>query len=463
MFKKSVFSLFITIMLMVSLFTACAPQVVTEVVEVEKEVEVVVTQVVMETVEVEGETVVEVVPAEMKAPVTLMVQAGPFEKAIVGGVDICSKETGIPFVVIPLAYGNMREKILVEGMAGSGEIDIFSVDNAWLAELVDYLVPMSDLVAEANIDLSQYVPPMIESSRLPSLYSEHPADYKMGDGELYGIPIRSGTQVLAYRKDLMDAPQTMDEYLAVALEQTTNERAGTAISGSSGIWIVNNFLPILWSHGGGVLASDWTESALDSPEAIRAAEFYLELSKASPDGFLAMGQNEVHTMLQQDKAASWIIYTGNIGQLENKENSLTVGKWDVVPVPSDPESGLEVGLGGLGQWIQSINKYSDNQESALEVIKCLTRPDVQLMMAVDYGNGPTVSSVFSDPSYLEIFPYGEEVHAALNASSRKPASEHWTKMEDIMSTELGLMFLGEKSPEEAMLSAKEQIDKILAE
>lgn len=458
---KKIFTL---LLLVTFLLSGCGqqPSELPEVVEPTKAVDQPTKEVVSPT-EKPAEVVEEPTEAP-KLPVSLIVQSGPFERAVVGGVEICSAETGIPIEVIPLAYGNLREKILVEGMAGSGEIDIFSVDNAWLAELVDYLVPISDKVVDSDIDLSVYVPPMIESSRLPSMYSEKPAGYKLGDGELYGIPVRSGTQVLAYRTDLIsEPPRTMDEYMAMAVEQTTGGRYGTIISGTSGVWIVNNFLPFLWSFGGDVLSPTWDKSVLDSPEAIRAAEFYVELSKAVPEGFLAMGQDEAHTMLQQDLAASWIIYSGNIGRLEDPEQSLTKGKWNVVPVPADSNSGLKVGLGGLGQWLLSINKFGGNQESAFEVIQCLTRPDIQLMMAVDFGNGPTVSSVYTDPSYLAKYPYGEEVLLALNASSRKPVSQYWTKIEDILSTELGLAFLGEKTPEEAMLEAKLQIDKFLAD
>ena len=102
-------------------------------------------------------------------------------------------ETGIKVNIEQHAYDALRDKMMLEFVAGSGYFDIIYLSPGYLGELVenDYIMDVSGYMETLDFQREDFLPAAIEISR-----------YGVGE-EIWGFPYLSDTTILLYRKDLM--------------------------------------------------------------------------------------------------------------------------------------------------------------------------------------------------------------------------------------------------------------------
>jgi multiple sugar transport system substrate-binding protein len=227
-------------------------------------------------------------------------------------------ETGID-AEVDEAYGDATP--YTERVVLGYPYDVFSVNGEWLDEWVDagYFRPLTGLIDD-------------EADFYPSLM-----DMGTVDGVPYCIPKIALTVVLMYNRDVFDEAElayptndwTWTEWLdaSKALSDFRGEPAGMGFD-----HLLITFLSLLFQAGGTVFDADTGEFVMNSPEALDALTFYMELEKlgilgyqsdtepSSPTDLLGTGQ--VGMILQH----TWMLSY----QVENYPDM----NWGAVQIPS---------------------------------------------------------------------------------------------------------------------------------
>src|SRR5260370_6783086 len=98
--------------------------------------------------------------------------------------------------------------------------------------------------------------------------------------------------------------------------------------------VVADFMPLLWAFGGDVLDLSG-KPVTDSPAAIDALKFMLELGKYSPPGYAGFNADEVSAHLLQSTAAMSINWPAWIAAMDDAAKSKVVDKIEFSPMPGE--------------------------------------------------------------------------------------------------------------------------------
>lgn len=229
----------------------------------------------------------------------------------------------------------------------------------------DVLVPLDDYMSASGVSKDEFIPALIDAFTT--------------DGVTYGIPKDFNSLGLFYNKDLFDTAGldyptddwTWDDLRAAAeaLSDPDNNVYGFGVPADPG-----RFPVFVFQNGGSVMSDDFSDTLLDSPEAVGAAEFYtgfrLDNVGAAPD---QVGEGWQGTAF--GKANFAMVYEGGwlIPYLNDQFPEINYG---VVTPPAGP--------GGEGNLIFTVayvvSKNSDNPEAAWTLIEYLTNEDSQTIV-----------------------------------------------------------------------------------
>jgi multiple sugar transport system substrate-binding protein len=406
--------------------------------------------------------------------ITMSVLSGGYMPAIKPSVDKFIQESGINVELVGLEEAALREKTLIEVNSGADTFDIYSIDGPpYVYEVQGALERLQPYVDRDNIDLSKFLDVYLEMSRYPSEFTPHDANYKRGDGELVSLPVRIGVHILHYRKDLFDAagltpPNSMEELYQAAKKLTGSKTPegekvyGLILQGDQSTWGFIQYMDFLWSYGGEMLTPDMKQSALNSPEALKALEMMVRLYKDgyTPPATPTYDMDTAVAALQQGIGAMYLEYSPRALVINNPEKSKTAGKWAWSVIPSDKGG---TGSGCVTGWSMGINNKSKNKDAAWELIKYLTSEETQTRMAIENANGPVLTSVFENAEYQKAFPAALAVLEAAKNGKVRPGVYQIAQIEDLISKAVNSSLLGTTTPAKALATAHEGINAILAE
>jgi multiple sugar transport system substrate-binding protein len=150
--------------------------------------------------------------------------------------------------------------------------DVFEaqVKIDWVRQ--NQVVPLDDLINPVKGDFT------------PSVLAAHTVE-----GKVYGIPQATDTQVIYFRKSLLQAagvapPQTVNELIDAAGKLTTDRVKGLFVGNDGGVGAITG--PLLWSAGLDYLSTDNRSVGFDNP---RAATAFSKLRTLNTSGSLLLG------------------------------------------------------------------------------------------------------------------------------------------------------------------------------
>ncbi len=178
---------------------------------------------------------------------------------------------GINIKIEVTVSNGLPERVLTAMRSGTAP-DIMEVQHGWVNGYAqsDLIVPLDDTIQ----DKQDYVKAAI--------------DYVSWNGKVWGIPYRIETHGVIYNKDhFKDAgldpekpPKTWDELTAAAKALTKSGRSGFGITGGGEVGnTLFRSLPFIWMNGGDIISPDMTKAVVNSPEAVKAVEFYTSFYK----------------------------------------------------------------------------------------------------------------------------------------------------------------------------------------
>lgn len=363
-------------------------------------------------------------------------------------------------------------KAELELAAGGGTYDVIWatgrgyrrwVSNGWITELGPF-INNPDLTDAAEFNFEDFLGGSIR--------------YLTVEGKLHALPILNSTQVLFYRKDIFEKfgieapPDTWEEMMEIAGKIHTPEVGAVGMRGSRArggvMW---PFPQVIYAFGGRIVKDfpNDMHPVMDSPEVIKAAEYYAELlQKYGYKGTLSAHYRDVSAAMQQGKMAMLIDGHPGVGPYEDPEKSIVAGKLGFHFVPGGP-AGRWPAFGAHGLAIPAGSK---NKEAAWEFIKWALSTERQLRGGLEKGEiALTRKSVLLHPDYIKKFNYADgqlmrvlaEQFDQYVQSFYRPMTAEWGDVEDICAIAMSEILAGEKSAEEALKEANKQLYEIYKE
>ena len=339
-------------------------------------------------------------------------------------------------LVTQIAGGNPPDAVFID----SGSVEDFASREAFVN--LDGYVAGSDTVA-----LEDYVPAFAATAQF--------------EDSLYALPFDGETTGLFYRTDMfqeagLDGPPENWEELesaAAALTDSQEKSYGWIMFAPEAFYY---WYPFLWQAGGDLLAEDGQDVAYDSPEAKEAAEFYVGLTKYSPQDYLNSNSWDGRVAFATGKVGMYMAGSWFGGEMRLSFPEIT-GKWDVAPLPEGPE-GCATTMAGDSL---AITAQSENQDAAWLWIEFLSRPEN--MKTWTYGTKtstllPPRQSLLEDPELTKFNPwlkgFAEGMECAVTSNITQP---RWPQIEqEALNPALGEAIYGEISPAEALEEAAEK-------
>lgn len=314
--------------------------------------------------------------------------------------------------LIPTQYGSSSylDKYIIAQQAGSGP-DALMVDVAWSPQLA-----AMGATLPLDADMDAFFPGPVETVTV--------------DGETHGLPFYTNALALFYNKTafeaaglpLPEAGWTWDEFLTAVETLSDGEMYGFGLQGGWGGTF--EWYPWVWQSGGAFLADDFTRPAFNDPEALEAAQFFLNLvtnPEFVPEAAKTWkGWSELGAAFANEVIAMFEVGDWGISIVENMNPAF---EWGVAPLPMNRE---QASLVGGANWI--VNPNSDHPDAATAWISYATGPAVFEMMdgynriAARRGAAEEQAIVRDDPR-MQVFV------DALEYAHPRPPIPNWTPID----------------------------------
>ncbi|MBI3430063.1 MAG: sugar ABC transporter substrate-binding protein [Actinobacteria bacterium] len=350
----------------------------------------------------------------------------------------------------PIAYDQIRDKIVASFQATDPTYDMAIIDNPWMGDFAKagFLKPLDDLIAgTADYDYNDFSAPLRAIGEV--------------DGKKYGVPFYNYGLGLIYRTDLLASagitePKTLDELAAAAKKLNTAARAGIAMQPQRGYKAFEEWGNYLFAAGGSIYGTDGLVK-LNTPEAKKALNTYIAMYKSSaPKNSLNWAFDEALRSVSSDKSAMMVSYNWMLPTLNKKDGpaGALAGKFKLATMPG----GKQV----LGSWDWAIPANSKVSDAAWAFISWITSKEGEAAR-VSAGGAPARISVLTDPAVSNTGG-GAEYYATVGKilGNAEPLCKgaNCDEMINAVGTELNAAIAGLKSVDSALAAAEEQANKI---
>jgi multiple sugar transport system substrate-binding protein len=307
--------------------------------------------------------------------------------------------TGIKVQLEVLPEQQARQKLAVQMAAGGQDVDAYM--TALQNEKAIYYISGWYEPLNAYLDDPALTSPEFDFGDFSK------AAVEMGtqsDGTIVSIPIDLNPYVLFYRKDLfeaagLDKPKTLQEVREFASILHDPPNVYGYVNRGLRNANVTNFDVILKAMGGDFVGPDGLTPTLNTPEAVRAVEWYSGMLKDfGPPGVVNFNWNESISLFQQGKVAMTYDGANFASQFEDPEKSTVAGKVGYMLIPPDEETGIvnaDSGAYGL-----AISKGSEKKEATWLFVQWATGADVMLKAQIA-GVGTTRQSAWESKEFLD--------------------------------------------------------------
>lgn len=280
------------------------------------------------------------------------------------------------------------------------------------------------------------------------------------EGQQLALPASFSTVLLFYNKDLFD--QAGIEYPTADWTWDDAMEAAQAIRAlGDDIWGI--YSPIqFWEfykkaaqHNCQFFNEDMTESAINSPECVRALETMVSFVEADvmPD------QIELAGVANEELFIQGKLGMNVIGIWQFAAFADVPFAWDVELEPGADQKAHHFFANGV-----AVSADTEHPEEAAAWAQFLTSSETAATVRVEAGwELPAIDQPEYVAAYLEQSPpeNREAVFAALESPVTPPVIERQNEMQDALNQLLTSVEMGELDPQTALDTAKEQIDALL--
>ncbi|HSD30337.1 MAG TPA: sugar ABC transporter substrate-binding protein, partial [Gemmatimonadales bacterium] len=391
--------------------------------------------------------------APRESPDTLRFWAFGREGEVVAQLvrDFEREHPGVHVRVQQIPWTAAHEKLLTAHV-GDATPDVAQMGNTWIPEMVTLgaLAPLDSFV--------RATPGMDSTGHFPGIWATN-----VVDARVYGIPWYVDTRVLFYRTDILARagyprmPDNWTDWLAAMRAVTRVEGPGHyAIYLPLNEWPPQVLLGL--EQGSPLITPDGHGAFADSAYA-RAFDFLLSLyrQRLAPPAT----SNDIANLYQEFARGTFAMYvTGpwNIGEFRRRLPPELQHSWTTAPMPgpTGPESG--VSLAGGSSLV--ILRNSKHQALAWELMRYLSRPEVQLQFYRLTGDLPARRETWTD-SALAADREAQAFRIQLDRTVPTPMIPEWEEVTTKIMDQTEAAVRGGVTPAEALATLDRQVDRVL--
>jgi multiple sugar transport system substrate-binding protein len=371
--------------------------------------------------------------------------------------------TGIAVNFTYEPWASFQEKIMNEGVAGTGTYDVILYLDSWGPGLTNFMEPLNDYIEADGLDINAWPPAFINGAT----YGE--------DQQIYGMPVRGHAQLMFYRDDLLkqvgaEVPTTWQELREVSkkITEETDTYGVVHYYGRGGQG--QNFMvwsSYLWSNGGDFF-DDNMKPIFNNKAGVEATKAYLELltvDKSVPPGATGYIEGDARKSIMQGEAAIVINWWWSYANMTDPKQAIPEVvenlKFTAVPSWEGKGSGTYALSMPLG-----ISSYSDAKGASWEFIKSITNnPELQKKIALDpeYPNNVvSLIEVFED---REVNDHWNGIQDAaiigLKNSDVMPMIVEWAEISSVIEVMMNVLATSDADIQDEMDKAAAEVEKIL--
>ena len=302
-----------------------------------------------------------------------------------------TRETGIRVSLLPSPESARQKLVLWRELLATGAAgpDVYGLDVIWPGMLSEYF-----------IDLRPYFASEV-SRQFPAIASRYTVDNK-----LVAVAYRPDIGLLYYRTDLLrqygyrEPPKTWDELERMAARIQAGERAkgrkqfwGFVWQGAADEGLTCNALEWQAAEGGGRIIEEDQTISVNNPRAIRAWQRAANwVGLISPPGVAGYREWDSLNVWAAGDAAFMRNWPSAYADSQ-APGSLVRNKFDIALLPG----GEAARVGTLGGWGLAVSRFSAHPREALELVRFLSRTDVQVKRSLLLSQPPTVPELYTLP------------------------------------------------------------------
>src|ERR1700738_4206394 len=369
-----------------------------------------------------------------------------------------TRETGIRVSLLPSPDSARQRLVLWRELleTGASGPDVYGIDVIWPGMLSEYFV-----------DLKPYFANEV-SLQFPAISAGYIVDNK-----LVAMPYRSDIGLLYYRTDLLrqygyrDPPRTWDELEIMAARIQAGERAkgkkqfwGFVWQGAADEGLTCDALEWQAAEGGGRIIEENQAISVNNPQAIRAWQRAAHwVGSISPPGVVGYREwDSLNVWVAGD--AAFMRHWPSAYLDSQAAGSPIRNKFDTALLPG----GKAGRVGTLGGWGLAVSRFSAHPREALELVRYLTRRDVQERRTHVVSQPPTLSELYNLPEVLAPNPRFEILNQAFrNGMVLRPSNVTGKKYQDVTDAYIQAVhsvLAGEKGAPEAAAALENELVRI---
>jgi len=364
------------------------------------------------------------------------------------GTDFEAAHPGTKVNIQFVPWAQAHDKF-VTALAGGKVPDVAEMGTTWTPEFA----AQGGLVEQPKISKGDYVSSLVDAATL--------------DGKVYGKPWYAGARALIYRKDLLDKagvqpPTNWDEMMAAA-KAIKSKVPGVYPVSFTGL-SEHMYLPTIWQAGGQIATQngDTWKSALNTPEAAKALDYYASFYKDGLDPKAAVGWEEpdAQTAFVNGDVAMLIAGGWTYNSIIATKPALEK-KMGTELTPAGP-SGKGTAFAGGSHLVEF--RESKNQALAAAFIDFMLQPDQLNKFTSEIGFLPGTTEGIKASGYLEDpqrKPFAEQL---LDHSAVYPPSPKWGGLEgaNIFDGEIQKVMKGQATSQQAVAELAKKMDEEFA-
>ncbi len=281
------------------------------------------------------------------------------------------------------------------------------------------------------------------------------------DGTSYGIPWYVETRLVYYRTDLAEKagitspPTDWDglKAMAKAMQEKADATWGIGLqAGGVGSW--QSIMPFAWSAGADLTKDDGKAYNFDSPEVLKAAEYYQSFFTEGISDKAAPATPTTEPDFASGKVPMFISGPWMMSAVEKAGGEGFKDKYDVMQIPADKQSSSFVGGSNL-----VVFKNTKNRDSSWKFVQWLADPKVQVKWYGLSTDLPSVKSAWQDPALTadtKLAVFGKQLETA----QAPPSFPTWEQVVTSFDTEMEKVTKTGADPAAALKTVQSQADSI---
>ncbi|MGA3123138.1 MAG: extracellular solute-binding protein [Polyangiaceae bacterium] len=377
------------------------------------------------------------------------------------------KET-VDVLVHQIPWANFQDQVFQEFGKSQTAFDIVVGDSQWLGR---------GATKGLYVDLTDWLPSAVDIKSLHPVALKYLAEYPTGSPHYYGAPAETDAMGWAYRKDWFEdpaekeafkkrfkkdlaVPETWEDLEAIAefFTRPDKKRYGDVlVTGRGYDDIVMGFEQVLYAFGGswGDAKTLKVKGALDSPDAVKALDFFKGLLKFAPPGGSKLGYGEALEPFVNNSTAMLMNYFAFFPDLAKKMS----GKVGFFAMPKEGDRRFS-SLGGQGFSISS-KVAAPQQDLAKKFIAWFLQIDTQKQWVRKPGGFTANAEILKSEEFKKASPYN-----AAFAESMDIAQDFWNvpvynELIAATAQQLGEALDGKKSSKDALTAMAVEHEHIL--